>query len=229
MNTSIKVVGNKIKDTDIFLYYPDDEIIGKNINEIGQWEPELTDYFIKYIREIKNDFIFIDIGAHVGYFSLICANIRKDCTVYAFEPNKKISNIFKLNAIVYNNIIINECAIGSKNEEKELYCSYNNTGDNSLSLEECKKYNSEYYILSCKIRNIDSFNIDWDKVKIIKIDTQGTELDILLKIYSKAKNNTLFICEEDKNLEGILRNNEVEYNKIMYDLIWVKTKELYES
>jgi len=59
----------------------------------GIYEPEITKFILKYLD--KND-IFIDIGANIGYYSLLASNIlEKNSNIYAFEPVKETYKRFE--------------------------------------------------------------------------------------------------------------------------------------
>jgi hypothetical protein len=53
------------------------------------------DFLSNYIRSIKFDFVFIDIGANQGLYSII-SNQNLFCRkIYSIEPQKKIISILK--------------------------------------------------------------------------------------------------------------------------------------
>ena len=52
------------------------DMIQKYLYYFGTWEPNLTYYTIKKFEHHKNR-TFIDIGANIGYFSLLVAKLQK--------------------------------------------------------------------------------------------------------------------------------------------------------
>jgi len=86
----------------------------------------------KFILHLKPK-IFVDVGAHIGRFSLILA--KRGSKVFAYEPekgnyNRLIKNI-KLNQLS-NKITPIMKACSNKKEKTKLYVSDRNEGQNSL-------------------------------------------------------------------------------------------------
>ena len=53
----------------------------------GFWEANLTNFFINFLKEGD---VFIDIGAHVGYYSVLASDlVGASGKVYAFEPTPR--------------------------------------------------------------------------------------------------------------------------------------------
>lgn len=92
-------------------------ILGSSIGRAyhkGYYEPNVTKLFLKYL---KQDTVFIDIGAHVGYYSLLSAASAPLGHVYSFEPfygNYIYCNRIKeLNTV--SNWTIEQKAVGDRN------------------------------------------------------------------------------------------------------------------
>jgi FkbM family methyltransferase len=54
----------------------------------GELEPATTSFLLNHLT--KNG-VFLDVGANVGFFSLLVANLRPEAKVIAFEPNPAIA------------------------------------------------------------------------------------------------------------------------------------------
>ena len=63
------------------------------------------------IREQKKNFTFLDIGSHVGYYSVLCKEFAKDSIVHAFEPNPDNFLVLNKNADMYKNFNTHNSAI----------------------------------------------------------------------------------------------------------------------
>jgi FkbM family methyltransferase len=64
---------------------PNDWVVGRQIHETGSYEPHVT---ATLTRHLKPGATFLDIGANVGYFSLLAANqLGPEGKVIACEPN----------------------------------------------------------------------------------------------------------------------------------------------
>lgn len=58
---------------------------------------EYTPIFLKLVPSMKN---FLDIGANVGYYSLIAATVNPEMKVYSFEPAKGPLNYLRKNVAI---------------------------------------------------------------------------------------------------------------------------------
>jgi len=143
----------------------------------GYYEKELGDLLKKLI---KPDHIFIDIGANLGYFSLLVAASSPTVKVISFEPVdehfRKINANIAVNDI--KNISVFHAAVGDIAEEKEMFIS---GADNSgmSSFHEPENYSGKKE--KVKVVTLD----DWiktsglSKVDIIKLDIEGSEVAAL--------------------------------------------------
>jgi len=75
------------------------------------YEPETTPVFYRLAREAG---VVLDVGAHVGYYSLLAAMANPAGRVLAFEPLPKAVERFRLNvrANGLSNVELVECAVG---------------------------------------------------------------------------------------------------------------------
>ena len=72
-------------------------------------EANLTNFFINFLK--KGD-IFIDIGAHLGFYSLLAARlVGKEGKVYSFEPTPRTFEFLKENISTTSNVIVNQVAV----------------------------------------------------------------------------------------------------------------------
>jgi FkbM family methyltransferase len=135
------------------------------------YEAPLTHLFERYIK--KGDVVY-DIGAHVGYFTLLSSVlVGNSGKVYAFEPAKKV---FKL---LEKHIKINRCknvdifnkAISDKNG-----VGFFDTGDGSWTGKISSK--GEYEVEMVKLDDFVLKN-NISPPNVIKIDVEGEELNVL--------------------------------------------------
>jgi|TARA_B100001964_G_scaffold98008_1_gene109582 FkbM family methyltransferase len=163
----------------------------------------------KYIYKHFNsgiDIIF-DVGCYKGHFIEICVNIYKsNFKIYAFEAENKIYE--KLNH--YNsckNINIYNFGISDKDTLLDLNISYQEGTSTFSSLNHNSKYlNFKSNILGEKIflkkekvavQKIDSFCLknDIKKIDLLKIDTEGHEISVLLGAEKLIKNIKIILLE----------------------------------
>ena len=190
--------------------YEDDkhrDFIIRCIYKYNYYEPLISILFLKILT---SEDIFIDIGANIGYYSLICSKACK--IVHSFEPIKENYDILKDNIKLNNieNIIINNTAISNENKilMNFTYGTSKICQDGNINV--CG-INLDNYI---KEKNIS-------KIKLIKIDVEGYEISVLETMKIILQNNIVdyIMCEVvsttyNKIIE-IFKN--YGYNKI-YDL-----------
>ncbi len=149
---------------------------------------------------------FLDIGANVGYYSLLGKTINPTLNVFAFEPSKGPKYFLKKNIQLNNldSIHVIEKAVGdsigmiSFFEEKNIkypYVEYHASGigntANTWGIDNYLKYDVELTTIDQVVLEKNIENID-----LIKIDTEGTE-NFVLKggLDSFNKNQPIIICE----------------------------------
>ena len=177
----------KIQGHTMFLDKHDN--LGLSINPIyGESDTEFVKKVIK-----KND-IVLDIGANIGYYSLIFAKLVGDSgKVFSFEPESENFKILKKNIEVngYNNVILEQKIVSNADGKSTLYVS-EKAGSHRI-------YKPDNYVESLEIESIsmDSYieknNIK--KINFIKIDVEGAELNVLQgiqKILDSNKHIILF-------------------------------------
>ena len=148
------------------------------------YEPDLS-YFLMNILN-KGD-VFVDVGAHVGFFSMIAAKlVGPEGRVIAFEPEednlKTLKNHIDIN--IASNIEVVEKVVCDTDGSRTFYINRDNDGGhclwdvgvhpfNKLSAANPKPLTLEAVTLDTALgeRNIEN-------VKILKIDTEGAEQQV---------------------------------------------------
>jgi FkbM family methyltransferase len=149
-----------------------DTTISQELILSGKWEEYETELFKKYA---KKDDVVLDIGAHIGYYTLIAARIVGDKgKVYAFEPDPKNFKILKRNVEEngYKNIILVNKALSNKSGRIKLFINKENTGDHRIY----DLKNEREFISIQAITLDDFFKKRAKKVDLIKMDIQGAEV-----------------------------------------------------
>lgn len=159
----------------------------------GLWEPSETNYFIQAIKE--NDTV-LDIGANLGYFTLLFARqVGSLGKVYAFEPEPNLFSLLQKNVKInhYQNVTLINKAVSSQNSSLKLYLSENNIGDHRIyDAADGRKFQE---INSIKLD--DYFANDIPEIQLIKMDIQGAEYEALLGMTNLIRQNkTLEIVTE---------------------------------
>ena len=147
---------------------------------MGLYENEKT----KVIRALlKPGMTFVDAGANKGYFSLIAARIvGEQGRVITFEPEPHnctwIEKSIALNG--YNNVTLHGVALGQANEESSLYLS-EKSGWHTLVASSDRGSKEAKGVITVSKRTLDSILQEYDPphVNIMKVDIEGSELDLL--------------------------------------------------
>lgn len=129
-------------------------------------------------RDLKPEQTFIDIGAHIGYYSLMAsALVGKKGKVFAFEPEPKNFSILTQNVADHHipNIEIFNCAISSDEGIVNMFLNPKNSGDNRVGIP-----NEGWESIPVLTYSIDFFfQFYQGKIDFTKIDVQGHELEVL--------------------------------------------------
>ena len=125
----------------------------------------------------------LDIGAHIGLFSTIAAQLTGNTgKVYAFEPAAETQALLKQTIAInhFNNVIEPyQEAMGATSGKTTFYVSAVK-GDNSNSLVSYKE-DRELYAMDVDMFSIDDFvkSKKLNSLAFIKIDVEGAEYDAL--------------------------------------------------
>jgi FkbM family methyltransferase len=204
------------------IWLPKDEVIFKSVLNYGYWEP-LESKFLAEIINTKpsNYYEILDIGANIGLVSLQTLNsINKLTSINTYEPlgihnfclRKNLSNHPNLSSLTCE-----EFALGSKNESAMIYTDLTNKGNSSLSID--SMFGAEYTTEIISIRDTNSVMyqfMDRTKIKryLVKMDIQGSELDVLSRLpatfYQKTDGMVIEISSDSKvdsrTVDKILKN-----------------------
>ena len=154
----------------------------------------------------------------LGSYSLRFAGIHKDSKIFAFDPIKNNIERLKL-SIKKNNFKNIECfhtAIGSKKGKVTLGATENYSPNYEINevnsvINENSELNSLDFLLKTKNKSL-----------ILKIDTEGYELEVLKGAINLLNNNKCF-CQieiKDNNKEKVFSFlNDLNYNLISINRI----------
>ncbi len=147
--------------------------IGRGLLVSGQIDPKLAEWIANALDGKEG--VFIDIGANVGFFSLLALSKMRLGTVHSFEVDPRTLSCLKLTKAngKLDRLVIHECGLGESNSsaglvaEKELgwtHVDFNATSGGRFT-----------------IRPLDDFAGDFvgQRVIAVKIDVEGMELAVL--------------------------------------------------
>ena len=168
-----------------------------------------NDHFFPQVPEYQpaeND-VMIDIGAHIGTFSLLASSKVRYGKVYALEASQDSFNILRINIALnqYTNISAHHIAITDQNGTCTLYHASGNWGHSIIN----RHSKSSETVESCTLTDFLARN-RIEKCQFIKLNCEGAEFPLLL---STPKNILqrfdimliLYHCDLwNKNTEGDL-------------------------
>lgn len=147
-------------------------INGKNFKEL------------KYLKP-KNSYTVVDIGSNTGsYIKFISKVLRKkNLNIYSFEPIKELISLQQKISLPKNHkLMINNCAISDFKGETKLYIreliSQSSIFSSHNLINELSNIKEERVV---KVEMLGNFikNHGVEYIDILKIDTEGSELQIL--------------------------------------------------
>lgn len=185
--------------------------ISNYTNIFGFYENETITTLKEIFKINKINNFFIDVGANYGTYSLYFSkNFKK---IYSIEAAPKIFKLLQFNCENLKNIKTFNFAVSDNQSSKFFYIDNKNFGANSLIK---KRFNKR---IKVKCNTLDRL-VKKKSIKnsFIKIDTEGSEINVLkgMKKIIKSKNLIIGIeqlSEEFYTKEKKLTSNCVEFLK----------------
>ena len=164
------------------LYLPPDERTSDFY--LGSYEPEVAEIICS---ELTSESIFCDIGAHIGYFTMMGATLVKEMgTVYAFEPfpdsAAAIRHSIGLNG--FQNVRLIEGALSERAGDFQLYLG-GQRGRHSLLPHEapgCEIAVKCFRLDSILDRSPDFAKIDAEGSELARLRVPGSSFQIRLSL-----------------------------------------------
>jgi len=133
----------------------------------------------RFVDEIKEDSVILDVGANTGTFSL-AAKLYPNTKWHSFEPDPFNFSLLKENIEIngIENITLYEEALSDNVGECVLKICLTHRGLNTIG-KNVKRFSEDESIdYPVKSNTIDNLFID-TRIDLIKIDTEGAEYDII--------------------------------------------------
>lgn len=185
------------------------------------YEPEVLNILPTLVRGCDT---FLDVGAHVGLYSLLAAAENPRRNVYAFEPVPEIASILRRNREINQlaNLHIEVSAVSDRVGEAELAIPYEGVPTSS-SLR--KGFRDPRRLIRVPTVTLDQFaeSRGIARVDLVKIDTETTEPDVLVgggRLLDRDE--PAIICEvlagyTDSQLNAVLEGKRYIYFLITAD------------
>lgn len=204
----------------------------------GHKKFEYSTIFIDLIPQISN---FYDIGANIGYYSLLASKLNPSMRITSFEPANGPHFYLEKNVEINHaeNVTVEKLALSGSTGEiqfnevrnsKYSYLKYNLSGEGNTGSKTSEKSFVTYKVRTTTLDNYMESIHQSTPLDLIKIDTEGSEHIILRNATMVlSENKPIIICETmynviEEDLEEIMRNYNYEfYNHTSTGLIKVKT------
>lgn len=191
------------------------------------WEKDITEYLLVKFKELKID-TFIDVGANIGYFTLLFANLN--CLTYSFEPNEYNFNILNQNIIInkFQNSFIFNHGIGNKDEIIKFYYNNEKSGHGSFN-ENIKNIQNLHIVNNIHIKKLDDVEIKGKNI-MIKIDVEGFEFDVLkgMDLLLKTKRIKCLCLEMSRKFYGVqVENKIINILNKYFEKIYIVEKKIF--
>lgn len=200
---------SKLEYNGIKIYYrkgsTDEDVITYSLDQ---------DIFLKEIRDFKltHDINLIDIGAHIGTFSIIASQKAPNGKIYAVEASKDTFSILKKTVEENNlqNIICVNSAISKSDGTEKLFLSPENW-EHSIT----KKFTGEFELV--KSLSLKTFFQEYDlkSCDLIKFNCEGAEFGIVFstppEVLKKIKMMLILFHEDMVDDKNHNRNTLKEY------------------
>ena len=143
----------------------------------GTYEPVFSDMFMR-LASVSNH--AYDIGANIGYYSLLALKCNPEITVTSFEPNPMLWERFKVNADlngVSKRARLEQVGVGEEASETTLYVP-STTGTGGGSLRDLHPLEGTRAQPTVRIVNPTTLDIS-QTPDLIKMDIEGAELSAI--------------------------------------------------
>jgi FkbM family methyltransferase len=132
-----------------------------------------------WCRLARNATSILDIGAHVGVYSLSAASLRQDLQIHAFEPNPFVAARLRVNKYLngFENIVEHNVALSHERTTSTL--SWIRRPDGWLnSGSALVGAGDSLESAAVQVETADSFHIAAGARALVKIDVEGSELGV---------------------------------------------------
>lgn len=182
----------------IFVVNADDWVIGPRLMMDGAYEKTSTYYVC---RRVQNAKLCIDVGANIGYYTVVMARHAPQATILSLEPNEAAFRLLR------RNIAINELANcrpmmkgAAAKEEVRSIASESTHLANAMIIDESRveEVRKTHHVQTAQFVPLDDLTAPFDhQCDFIKIDVEGYEPNVFAGMtQTLAKSRRLSIMME---------------------------------
>lgn len=195
----------------------------------------------------KKSQTIIDIGANIGFYSLLASAANPNANIYSFEPVPRLVERFEKHIEInsFKNISIEEIAVSNKNGVISFYVPIGDTMALASSVNEDWLGNSEKISVNSETLFSYKKRAGLAKIDLIKMDCEFHELEVLHGMSDiLEEDGPVILMEvlfpESEGVKGYYENNQymeiqqimTKYNYQFYqihgmEIKWVENLEYY--
>tara|TARA_Y100001936_G_C16093927_1_gene689646 strand:+ start:2179 stop:3057 length:879 start_codon:yes stop_codon:yes gene_type:complete len=163
-------------------------------------------------NNIKRDEIVVDLGAHIGYYTLMMAKlVGQNGKVFAFEPEPRNLKLLYKNIEVnsYRNIEVVPKAVSDINGECTLFVGQESFGANKI-FKPKKTDTQEFEEIKTRTIRLDDYFEELGflkKISFIKMDIEGSEVRALQGMKNILESNENLKIFTEINRDALEDNN----------------------
>ena len=158
----------------------------------------------------------VDIGANIGLYSIYAMMHMPNSTIHCFEPSPASYTLLRENVSIIPNIHLYAYGLFKGSHQAMMNIHKMNTGENSIKL------NNQNYIDSIPVQLKDA-GAEFDRLRlkhidILKIDTEGCEVEILDSLGYRLSQIDYILVEyhsekERREIDNILKDFHIFSSK----------------
>ena len=140
----------------------------------------------------KPNSIMVDVGAHIGYYTLFFKDFLRSKKIYSFEMDEYACNCIKNLHKNNDSIIVENLAVSDKDETVKYYKGHSSQMYSIFDSEESD------VVKECKTVKLDNY-FGEEKIDFIKIDVEGAEIKVLKGMERISKNIRFLFLETHRD------------------------------
>ena len=201
IDTNNAIVNCSFKDKSYFLHSTPKSLIENYAHKYGVWEPNLANFIHSILNNQSKGGLFIDIGANVGAITIPQAINFPKLDFLCIEAHPKVFQKLKSNISLNSlkNVRCVNSAISNRDDKTKLnfYAQKSNANNLGLSSLQLNDDIEDYDVLLVNSVKVDELNeANTSKILLIKVDTQGSELDVFRSCINIIRQNNPIIIFE---------------------------------
>jgi FkbM family methyltransferase len=159
------------------LYYPSESVIGRGIAAGNGWEPTLA-IAVDHVLSRDDALLIADVGSNIGTSLAQLIAIRPRASFVCFEPAPRFRAVLNRNISEngWRNVTVEEVLLGSQSGTMRLFT---NTSTASVVR---RTYGGHFFLEATerKVVRLDDYFADATRLDLIKSDTDGFDVDVLM-------------------------------------------------